>query len=115
MPQRIIDPLGATLDEVETAQQRAALYAPPPAYEPSHAGATGALMAALVLAAFMGIAAIAPVLLAAGVTLAMGFVLPYLYCRGQQRRHACAVLNELQRVRRENGERENLGSVPRAR
>jgi hypothetical protein len=109
MPPRI-DPLGATLDEVETAEQRASLYAPSPAYEPAHAGAVGVLAVALVLATFMGIAAIAPALLAAGATLAVGFALPYLYVRGQQRRHARAVLNELQCVRRERSE--SGGTVP---
>jgi hypothetical protein len=103
MQDRIIDPLGASVDEIETAEQRAALYTPRPAYEPVHAGAVGILVVAVVLAAYIGIAAIASnrFLIAAGATLAMGFVLPYLYFQGQQRRHMNAVLHELQVVRRE--------------
>jgi hypothetical protein len=109
MPERIMDPLGASLDEIETAEQRAALCTPRPAYEPVHAGAVGVLVVALVLAAYIGIAAIASnrFLIAACATLAMGFVLPYLYFQGQQRRHTSAVLHELQVVRRERSKRES--------
>jgi hypothetical protein len=113
MLDRIIDPLGASLDEVETAEQRASQYTPRPAYEPVHAGAVGVLVVALVLAAYIGIAAIVSnrVLIPAGATLAMGFVLPYLYFHGKQRRHKSAVLHELQLVRRERSERESGGLV----
>lgn len=94
------------LSEVEAAEIRASVYAPPPAQDPIHAGMMGLFMVGAVLSLFTGLAGIDQdrVMFAIVVVLALGFGLPYLYFWSQQRRHSEAFVRELVRIQKERRE-----------
>jgi hypothetical protein len=85
------------------AKEYAAQRAPLPAYVPSHAGATGALIVGAIVAVFKGLAGLdsEAFALAQGLTIALGFVVPFGYFKHQERQHYKAYASEYAALQRQ--------------
>ena len=87
------------------ARERADRAAPSPKLDPTHTGFVGAVVAALPVIVFGGLAGFRaeddfPIAFA--VTVALGFLAPFLYLKHQEREHSKAWAREYTRLRAEN-------------
>jgi hypothetical protein len=91
--------------EIDTvARQHAIASAPPPKWTPSHGGMIGAIVAGFCLGLFVGFAGTSTAAHPAAffMTIAVGFLAPFLYLKQQERAHQRAFAHARRRLQAEN-------------